>query len=380
MISPVRAVKTHASLADVAKLAGCTAASVSLVLNDSPLPSARMRARVRQAAADIGYVPNRIAQSLKRGRTTTWGMVMSYCADSHAAAFMDAMSAEASRLGFQLEVHFHRWSVEEEDRALTILGESRVAGVFLSGSRSNYKSAPVIASLKRQKIPIVSIGRNARPEFDSSIVVDRMGGFVSLARHLAGLGHRRMDYLEPIMNREMVETYPPDIQGVIDALNAEMRPWSRDARVGFHHMRPESLSPRREIESRGFSALETDAFIDRFIADYLGSGSRATAILTHTAAHAWKLLGALAERGIRCPQDVSVASLSVENVCSMGAVPVTAAEYSVELMAQKAIRNMMTAMSGRKAPAQSKIPTRLAIRRSTAMPSSKKHPQKMRSH
>ena len=65
------------TLKDVAKLAGCSAAVVSAVVNNARgnvLASEAMRKRVREAAKKLGYRPNFASRSLVRGATDTIGI------------------------------------------------------------------------------------------------------------------------------------------------------------------------------------------------------------------------------------------------------------------------------------------------------------------
>lgn len=360
-------VKSHVTLADVAKLADCTAASVSMVLNDSPLPSARMRERVRKATAQLGYVPNRMARSLKRGRTFILGVVMPYCADSYVSALLDALSLEAAEFGFQLEIHFHGWSVKEEDRALKMLGEARAEGIFLSGSRSDYAKVATLESLRKQRIPVVGMMRWVEPAFVSSIVVDRFSGAVSLGRHLAGLGHRRIDYLECVGTREAAESTPAPVQFILDGLREGAVERMPDVEIGFFQTKPEYLLSLCDIERHGLSAKSVSDLMDRFIVDYLGSRSPATAVVTSHLVLAWKLLGVMAARKRRCPEDISVAGIFTEGSGALGAMPLTSAEYSVELMARKGMAVMLSAITGGKVVPEVRIPITLVERLSTAI-------------
>jgi LacI family transcriptional regulator len=98
------------------------------------------------------------------------------------------------------------------------------------------------------------------------------------------------------------------------------------------------------------------------INDYLDSGSKATVVVTPNAVIAWKLMAAMRLRGLRCPEDISIASFSVEGIGAMGSVPLTALEYSVDFMARKAMAAMMAVISGKKVAPIIKIPTDLVIR------------------
>ena len=61
---------------DIAKMAGVAPSTVSRVLNNSGYISAEIREKVEKVVKETGYVPNQIAQSLKRQRTHTIGICL----------------------------------------------------------------------------------------------------------------------------------------------------------------------------------------------------------------------------------------------------------------------------------------------------------------
>lgn len=360
--------KTRVSIVDIAKKVGCTAASVSLVLNDSPLPSQKMRQKVKRAAAQLGYVPNRMAQSLKRGRTFMLGVVMPYCGEAYVSALLDSLSVEAAECGYQLEIHFHRWSTSEEDRILRLLSESRVEGIILLGSRLDYTDVPSMAALAAQRIPVVVIGSRAGVDSQTSIVMDRANGAEELGKYLGQQGHRQVDYLEPVLNREAIEKPDPAITEIIDALRKGIRQFQPDGEVGFLATPTEHLQERRDIENHGFSAKSADSIINLVVSNYLAKQSQATAVVTYSLIVAWNLLAEMHHRGVRCPDDLSVACFAVEGSGGLGAVPLTALEFSVETMARKAVSAMVSAIAERDSAKTIKISTRLVIRNSCQPP------------
>src|SRR3954470_17670057 len=66
------------TIRDVARLAGVSAATVSRVLNDSPLVVEPTRARVRAAVDQLGYRLNATARTLASGQAQTVGVVVPF--------------------------------------------------------------------------------------------------------------------------------------------------------------------------------------------------------------------------------------------------------------------------------------------------------------
>ncbi len=357
--------KSTVSLADIARVVGCTPASVSLVFNDSPLPSKRMRENVMKAATQLGYIPNRMAQSLQRGRTYTLGAVMPYCSDHLVSSFLDAASLEATEFGFEMEIHFHRWSAVEEERILNNLAGSRVEGVILYCARDNYRNAPALKALRSLDIPVIGHTRVAHPEFDTNILIDRVPGAFAIGRHLAELGHRRVDYFEPSYNRDSLVQAEGLIQSLMESLSAGM---DGKGEVRFRTTPIESLPGRHEIEANGFSYKAMYQVMDGVIERYLASDSDATAIVVANTMVATRLLGMMRKHGLECPRDLSIIPFGPENWSDSGPLPMTALEYSPEFMARKAVASILAVKAGQKVARTIKAATTLVPRASTAPP------------
>jgi LacI family transcriptional regulator len=78
---------TRVTLLDVARHCGVSRATVSLVLNNSPLVAAKTRDRVRQAMKDLGYVYNRAAASLRTQHSDAIGVVLTNMTNPYFAEF-----------------------------------------------------------------------------------------------------------------------------------------------------------------------------------------------------------------------------------------------------------------------------------------------------
>src|SRR5690606_7373984 len=90
--------------ADIAKASGVSTAAVSLVLRNPEHPqfSPGTRQRILNAAKRFNYVPNRVAASLRGGKTQTLALVMPY----HEAELMDIAEQAAAAAGYTLMIQF----------------------------------------------------------------------------------------------------------------------------------------------------------------------------------------------------------------------------------------------------------------------------------
>lgn len=82
---------------DVAKAAGVSLSTVSLVVNNTGYVSADMRAKVESAMRQLNYIPNELARNLYRNRTNTIGVIMPTIAHPFFSTLTGICSASSPR-------------------------------------------------------------------------------------------------------------------------------------------------------------------------------------------------------------------------------------------------------------------------------------------
>ncbi|MFJ7157391.1 LacI family DNA-binding transcriptional regulator [Streptomyces sp. NPDC101118] len=142
-----KAAPASVTSADVARLAGVSRATVSFVLNDtqSHRVSESTRTRVRAAAAQLGYVPNAAARSLRAGRNNLVLMPSSVSAIGRLVSeWVDGLLSELERHGYTAVMHAGRFTDPVE--AARAWAELRPAAVLaLDGDRFTAPAAEVLA-------------------------------------------------------------------------------------------------------------------------------------------------------------------------------------------------------------------------------------------
>ncbi|WP_159619934.1 LacI family DNA-binding transcriptional regulator [Ruania rhizosphaerae] len=199
--------------ADVARLAGVSQTTVSLVLSGSGAAQHRVgetvRERVLRAIELTGYVANPVAQSLAGGRTSIIGVytyepVFPHDAGNFYYPFLEGMEDEAQRLGVDLLLFT---SMAPSNRALiggAGIRRLRVAdGCVLLGRHS---SPDDLAELVRLDFPFAFVGRRETPAgevpFAGAAYEDATASIVD---HLLELGHRRIALVNGYTGHESVE-------------------------------------------------------------------------------------------------------------------------------------------------------------------------------
>src|ERR1041385_5909371 len=119
-------------LKDIAARAGVSIMTVSKALREAKDVSPTTRARVRQLAAQMGYVPNVAAQGLVTRTTKMFGAVISSITDPIFARVVLALEERASEAGYDLIIAHTMDNPEREESCLRRLMARRVDGVFIS--------------------------------------------------------------------------------------------------------------------------------------------------------------------------------------------------------------------------------------------------------
>jgi LacI family transcriptional regulator len=161
-----------ATLGDVARRAGVSAASVSRVLNHPAKVSQEVRDRVMRAMGEFGYVRDGAARALASRHSLTIGNVVPTLGIGIFAAGVAALQRRLEEFGYQLLVAASDYDEAKEARQVRSLIERGVDGIALVGQRH----APEVYQLLRsRKLPYVNTyqfdGQNPHPciGFDNRI-------------------------------------------------------------------------------------------------------------------------------------------------------------------------------------------------------------------
>jgi LacI family transcriptional regulator len=177
------------SIRDVAQLAGVAMSSASRVLSDHPDVSSDMRRRVLDAVAQLGYEPDFLAQSLRRGATLAVGFIARDISSPLLAEI--ALGAEKSLRagGYSMLVLNSEGDPGLDAEHIRLLERRRVDGVLLSLADEGDPRA--LGALRSLSVPSVLIDRDVAEATDSSAVLaDHEIGMRAVVEHLAELGHR----------------------------------------------------------------------------------------------------------------------------------------------------------------------------------------------
>ena len=282
----------RATLSTVAARAGVSPSTASLAFAGSPRVAPATLARVLRAADELGYTgPNPLAASLRRGRSGVVGAVvgerlMYAFRDPVAVQLMDGLTEVLGELGVGLLL-----VAGDGGMAPAQLGRLPLdAAVFAT---CGLEDDPAFRLLRARRVPLVAVEGPVEAGVPLVGIEDR-GGTEELARHLYGLGHRRVAMVAMPLRLD-------GRRGPVD-----------EARLaaGVYRDTRERLLGARAVYP-GLPAVETASNSieegQRAGAAILAGADRPTAVIAQSDLLAAGVLRAAAARGLAVPADLSVA-------------------------------------------------------------------------
>jgi LacI family transcriptional regulator len=181
------------TLMDVAKDAGVSRATASLVLRDSPLVADETRQRVLSSMRKLGYVYNRAAASLRTQRSYTIGLIVTDITNPFFAQMTVGSEAHLDQASYGVLLSNTAERLGKQDRLLRMMHEYGVDGVLLCPAMGT--SPETVERLHRWRLPLVLVARYL-PEIDVDYVgADNVSGAQMAVEHLVALGHRRIAFV-----------------------------------------------------------------------------------------------------------------------------------------------------------------------------------------
>jgi LacI family transcriptional regulator len=185
------------TVADVARRARVSRATVSRVLNHYPHVRPQVRARVEQAMRALRYRPDQVARSLARRETQTLGLVVADITNPFYAETARAIVETARAHGYNVILCNTDNQPRLQEEYVEVLRQRRVDGIIFG---SVFLSDPVVEGLVSAGYPCLMYNRRLRSARGNFIVLDNVRASLDLTRHLIGLGHRRIAFVAGLRN------------------------------------------------------------------------------------------------------------------------------------------------------------------------------------
>jgi DNA-binding LacI/PurR family transcriptional regulator len=321
-------------MADVAAAAGVSKALVSIVFRGAAGASEATRARVFQAAEQLGYRTNRTASLLKLHRTRHLGVTMSVRNAFHAE-LVEGIQEAADREGYQIVLSTVTGS-HDERRAVETLLEFRCESLILLGSEL---AEPMLDDLAAS-VPVVLVGRRVAIGSVDVVRTADGKGLGLVVDHLVALGHHDIAHVD----------------GGKHTISADRRRGYRTAMRRHredHHVR---ILAGGSGEADGWRAADQLLRLDQL-------PSAVTAFNDHCAVG---VIDRLTRAGVAVPDVVSVAGYDNAPIAEFAAISLTTVSQEALTQAQWAVRAAIERLEGvRQDTRESVLEPRLIVRGST---------------
>lgn len=194
---PANRPEVRAKIADVARAAGVSKATVSRFLNHrDTLLSPEIAARVEKAVAALAYTPSPMAQALKRGRSKLIGLVVADIANPFSVAVLRGAEKAAQHAGYMVMLFNLGNASNREREGIEALASYQVEGFILNTLGGDAGAAGEVA---RHGKPAVLIDRKQAGMQADFVSLDNAGAMRQALDHLVGNGYRELLYLtEPV--------------------------------------------------------------------------------------------------------------------------------------------------------------------------------------
>ncbi|MGC2193234.1 MAG: LacI family DNA-binding transcriptional regulator [Terriglobales bacterium] len=327
------------TLKAVADHVGLTPGTVSSVLNDAPssrsIPQ-RTKNRILAAASELNYRPNFFAQSLRKKRTYTIGVIVEEIGDAYGSLVISGIEQYLRSKNFFFLTVVHRHDPDLLQRYAQILLERGVEGFITVDMQ--LREAP--------SLPTVAVaGHKAFPGVTNIVLDHHHAAYIAL-QHLVHLGHKRIAFMKGAsFSSDSEERWNAIIQ-VAEDLKIEIKP-ELTVQIDINDATPQLGYP--------------------FAKQLLERGAPFTALFAYNDLSALGAIRAFQEAGLRVPHDISVVGFDDIQGAAYNTPSLTTVRQPLTRMGMIAAQTLLDRIESNKdEPREIAIEPELVIRESTA--------------
>lgn len=303
------------TLKDIAKIAGVNKSTVSRALNGSQDVSEERRKEILRIADEIGYIPDESAKVLagKNGRTI--GIILPEIDCNYYASVVGSIEARLKERGYSLIIGQSGFRLENELHYLKLFIQKKVDGIIFDPCNKDNFLQQFEKIKKIINVPVIFIETTLKlPDYDV-IDIDNYYGVGLAIEHLVKTGCKKIGFISEYLS------------------SAVRLPAFEEALMKFEIPLDKSLIKigRERLEEGGYLRMK----------ELIAQGLLPEAVFASYDTMAHGALKALAEHGIRVPQDLSIVGFDNIRESSYFSVPLTTIAPPVIQMGEIAVRSLL---------------------------------------
>lgn len=298
------ALRSRATIADVARLAGVSTATAGRVLGGYGSSRKETREQVERAARKLGYRANALARSLITGQTRTIGVVAGDIQNPFYASILRGIADVVEAEDFGLLIMNSDENVEKEIRAVNLLLEKQVDGLIVSPCDT--RNGRHLRDLDASGVPLVLLDRAVVGLDVDRIATENIGSAERAVEVLIRAGHRRIGVVA-----ELVEEQEGGVAGFIrrglagDVLSTDTLYPSWQRILGYLRAHRQACLPVDPALIGRVGSYSADGA--RNIASaLLDRRDRPTALFATDGTMSEGVMRSIAVSGLRIPDDLSL--------------------------------------------------------------------------
>jgi len=332
------------TIRDIARAAGLSPATVSLVLNNRPSRiSESTKEKIKALAQEMGYRPSFAAVNLRTSRSHTLGLVTPDIRNDYYATYAKGLEDACQEMNWSMILCTTNQNPIREKQYIEALYAQNIDGVALlttpsSDNVSMYDSNREV--LLSMKVPVVQADLTSYKEPVNAVVCDHEKGGYIATRHLLSLGHRKIAFI----------TGPLGLEGARSRLNGCKRAFKN-----FNLEWDESLIYEGNYTyEAGLNGI--DYLCDREF----------TAVFAFNDLMAYGVYNGLSKYNLSVPEDISVIGYDDNFLSSILTVPLTTVRQPIYEMGKESARILIHAAEHPDAkPVITTFELKLILRKST---------------
>jgi LacI family transcriptional regulator len=337
---------SNITLRDISKALNISVSTVSRALTDSHEIGEDTKKLVLAYAKEHNYVPNRMARSLKVGKTRSIGVVICAIDNSFVAQMLDGIDQICTESGYQIIIMQSKESYEQEKACINLLYASGVDGIMISPSLQTTDFSH-LKELQSQGFPIVLFDRTTEELTAHKITANNVKGAYQATAHLILSGLTRIAHLNSkstlAITRERFEGYT---QALADHQIAYEEDLVKFCNTAINENTDENVAKA----------------MDELLVQ------KPQAIFTATDLLSTKALAYLNKNGYKVPEDISLIGFSNSDLAPILNPPLSTVRQPARQIGELAAQTIINLVKGKDiGPAETVLlDTELQIRKSSS--------------
>jgi LacI family repressor for deo operon, udp, cdd, tsx, nupC, and nupG len=329
------------TISSVAALAGVSIATVSRCVNNPARVHAGTRAKVEKAISELGYSPNTLAQSFRRGRTD---MIMVVMPQAGCAFLSEVLAGVREGIGGRYSIVIAEAKYRSYEEVGAMLVSRQVDGLILLATLPPF-GANLDDVNRQRRVPVVLGCEPISDEMETlpSVHIDNFEAAFEATRHLIDLGHERIAFVSG----------PPGSLVTRDRERG-FRAAMSDSRLAVHddYVRPVPLSTDGGAEAA---------------TQLLRCNPRPTAVFCANDETALGAMHVFRRAGLNIPQDISVMGFDDTRYAAIASPPLSTVSQPAQEIGRRVAARMIHEIEGTDpdGPKIELLRHRLVIRQST---------------